>query len=508
MARTIFAAAVIIGGFALAGTKTSNVILKLSLAKAQFLAGEDISLTVSITNDGSAPQEIPNPFHSQNWQPVYTLTGPWDERKRSFSFRSAVIKDLRPAPGDVPLVLTQLAAGQELRKDIPLHEWAQLTAPGTYTVQAKLIWRGMEVESNVATFDIEQPMVKSMSVGIDDRDANAMGEWADWLHNGRKGAAVFTSLFQRPHVDVRGYEPFSITSIYMAGSQATDVLVPWTNYNRQAALAKWQAWREGSSLFGLVTSFKEAQRLELGAVPHLLVRPAIMLNNGQMDVFAVNEQGSELMCAHFPPPNWKGAQNPPQILWRTRLPFAAECGRAAISPRNIGNEMHVIVVGHENGELKVAHMNVLGGQSGSWSVTDVAAGNTIANTEPGFQIDREGGIHVAFPFENQTGEVVIADLRLTKEGKLVHAVELTPVGKLPSAPKASAASYVITADGPPRRDWAILLDNGSVIHSFNAHVPQQLRGAPAMPLELISLTSAGYLLVAGKSGNPEFEYLH
>ena len=117
-----------LSSFAMFGQTKKNgaakVEIKLKFPKSDYVLSEDIEMTVAVTNSTSAAVEIPNPFYRDNWQPVYTITGPSYPQGHTFSFRSIALNRPAPEPEDVPLVTVNLAPGETLAKDVPLHQWA------------------------------------------------------------------------------------------------------------------------------------------------------------------------------------------------------------------------------------------------------------------------------------------------------------------------------------------------------------------------------------------------
>ncbi len=485
----------------------SRVEIKLKFDKAKFLIAEDINLTVSLTNHRSEPVEIPTPFHSDNWQPVYTVTGPGISR--TFSFRSIALKDTRTEPEGIEPVLVKLAPGQTLEDQVPLQSWLHLAEPGEYTIVAKLDWKGISVQSEPVGFALVKAVPVSLSVGVDVNVARTMGEWVEWLVPSGTGRQVYTALFQRAHVGVSGYEPFSVTGLAMAGATATDMLSPWTNYNRQEELTKWRAWREGAELLALANGFSTPQRLDLGVTPRALVRPALMTSDGLLDVFALSGSGSELLLARFPAPNWSGEPDPPRIMWRTPLPKGVVAARCALGSQAAGNPKRVVVVSQDGSELVLSHLDTgEGSHPGAWASVKVP-GFAMPNTEPGVRIDDQGVTHVAVVFEVDRArrELGIVDASFAAGGGIMRAPDIKLIGTLESAPKASVASYTIAAGAAIRRDWAVLEENGLVLHSQGSGRLLRPRNTLAIPLEMVCLTSASYLLSTDANGSPVFTLL-
>ena len=500
-----------LSSFAMFGQTKKNgaakVEIKLKFPKSDYVLSEDIEMTVAVTNSTSAAVEIPNPFYRDNWQPVYTITGPSYPQGHTFSFRSIALNDRRPEPEDVPLVTVNLAPGETLAKDVPLHQWAPVKESGAYEIVAKLNWKGLSIQSAPALFNVGSPKVMSTSVGVDVGAASTPGEWVEWLHDDAAGRNVYTALFQRPHVDVRGYKPFSIAPLIQAGSQATDLLSPWTNYNRQAELAKWRVWREGSALVALATGLKKPQKLELGNAPRSIVRPALMTSDGVLDVFAVDASG-RLVLGRFDAPNFRGDSKPAHILWELPIPHTVSSARTALSPQNRGSDRCVLLVGETDGGLTASYLNAHdGSKPGSWVTARIEKAKSIPNSEPALRIDSDGAAHAAIPFQTETLQLAIADLRFEPDGKLSGEPKLTELAQLGKRPTAAAAGYVVAATGAMRRDWVVLFENGSVSYTARAAKARRLPSTPAMPLQLVALDAGTYLLTIDSKGTPNFTLL-
>jgi hypothetical protein len=490
-------------------SEARKVEIRLSLSKTAYVLSEDISLTVSVINSGSAPIEIPDPFYRDNWQPTYTLLGPAYPEGYTFSFRSAVLKDRTPEPAS-PAHLVKLSAGETLQKNVPLTDWVPINTPGNYQISAKLAWKDLASGSNVVEFRVGRSDVLFMSVGVDVGDASTPGDWVEWLHRENQSPHVYSALFKRPHVDVRGYEPFSVSPVFSAGQDAADILSPWTNYDRQSDVIKWRAWREGAALVALATGFNAAQRLELGAVPRMIVRPALMTSDGLLDIFVTSADGNSLMLGRFPKPNFAGRQAAAAVSWRVPVPLPALAGRCALGPESGNSRRHVMLVAQGANSLALFYLNAGDGKNpGVWHTVNIPKGHAIDGSEPGLNVDANGIVNAAVLFESdsQAHRLAIVDMRFSPDGNLLAEPRITELGPLPGPPQAATAGYVVSADGAPRRDWVVLLRNGTVIHSGNPERPEPLEAAPAIPLELVSLASSAYLLTTDPSGKPGFTQL-
>src|SRR5450759_17415 len=159
-----------------------TVQINLKFANRSYVAGEDIGMTVTVTNRTPGPVEIPDPFHRDNWQPTYTLTGPCYPKGHTFSFRSVALQDTRPEPEGVDAVLVKLGSGQSLEEEIPLQSWVALTEVGEYEIVAQLKWKGVAAQSAAVRFRLEKSQVDSASVGVDAEAPGTPGEWVEWFH--------------------------------------------------------------------------------------------------------------------------------------------------------------------------------------------------------------------------------------------------------------------------------------------------------------------------------------
>ena len=487
-----------------------TVQINLKFANPSYLVGENIGMTVTVTNRTASQVEIPDPFIRDNLQPTYTLTGPSYPQGHTFSFRSVALHDTRPEPDGVDAVLVQLSPGQSLEQEIPLQSWAAPTEVGEYQIVAQLKWKDVAAQSAPVHFRVEKPQVDSASVGVDVEAPGTPGEWVEWFHKEPAGQRLYTALFQRPHSDVHGYEAFGVQAIFTAGPQATDLLSPWTNYNRMTELAKWRAWREGSALLGLITSSTTPQRLELGAVPRSIVRPALMHRTGELDIFFVSADKPELGLARFPAPQWEGPQTPARVLWKLPIPSIPVAARCAMAPESAASERHVLVVAQERGSVAVHFMNTDDGISlGHWQTARIPNSVAMPGAEPGLRVAEDGVSYAAILLETDAAahRFAIADLVFGRDGKLTGAVTVKPLGQLEAAPKAAVAAYVVTGSSEMRRDWVVLLENGKVVHSGSEGETRPLNATPVLPLQLISLSAGTYLLTLDDNGKPGFTLL-
>jgi hypothetical protein len=228
-----------------------------------------------------------------------------------------------------------------------------------------------------------------------------------------------------------------------------------------------------------------------------------MTSKGELDIFAITSNG-ELLLARFP--DFRGAA-PARVLWHSHVPHSPLAARAALSSEALGNQRRVLLVSQESKDLVVDYMNANdGAKPGTWVNARIPKATAIPDTQPGLRIDSNGSAFAAIPFMTDTGRLAIADFHFTAEGRLENA-KTTELETPEAPPQAAAASYTISAEGSPRRDWVALLKNEQVIYTAKPKPSRRLPARPALPLQLILLGSGTYLLTVDPSGTPGFTLL-
>jgi hypothetical protein len=149
------------------------------------------------------------------------------------------------------------------------------------------------------------------------------------------------------------------------------------------------------------------------------------------------------------------------------------------------------------------------GAAGRWEVTRIPNVVAMRNAQPALRVSSDGVSHAAIMVQGNTAthDFAVADLTFDRSGKLLGSAAVTALGQLSAAPKAAAAGYVVEPGSTMRRDWVVLLDDRTVVHSASGGGPRELRAAPATPLQLVSLASGTYLLTIDANGKPAFTLL-
>ena len=191
--------------------------LRIQLPKRQFLVTDELNLQVTLVNDGPTAVELPDPFHSNNWQPVYHLTGPTPAEAATFTFRSAVSRDKRLVPEGVEPVLIRLEPGERRESGVPLHDWARLSQPGPYQLTASLDWQGLSARSEPIDFTLAPLVVGKASLGLDG-SASGSGEiWVHWIHREGDTGHLYETSFVESRPDLGEIERRSVSDVGAIG---------------------------------------------------------------------------------------------------------------------------------------------------------------------------------------------------------------------------------------------------------------------------------------------------
>lgn len=475
--------------------------ITLRLPATSFAANEELSLEVAVLNDGPSPVEIPDPFNAFNWQPAYTITGPAYPSGFTFSFRSAVRKDPRPNPTGVDPTLIQLAAGEETVSEIPLSDWVKLLVPGRYQLVARLDWHGLQAVSNTVVFDIEAFTVVSAGLGVDVGAPSVREPWVGWLREGQGARVLGESIFQELRPDLGEMRRLSVHPAATVGAGATDVLPPFTNYDRKVQLTFWRAWREGTAVFALAAGAPQPESVDLGPLP-LLVRPSLMTEKGELDVYALAGETNELLVARFRP----GA--PPRLARGAKLPGRFLSGRAALAPREAGSARHVVVTTVDDDGALLLHHVAAGGGEQLQAVTSISVPGVspMLNARPGVHVGADGFARVAVlaetdPVERRFAlvEVVFAPVPGNRP-----APQVTDLGTLPRPAWSSGASFVMAPGAHDRVDWVVLLEGGDIVSSKSPAAAASTGVPLAFPLEIYSTAKAAYVLGLDPAEGPVF----
>lgn len=479
----------------------SPLSLRLESKKSRALVSETLEIHVVLENRGTAAVEVPDPFHADNAQPIYTVTGPECPQGRSFSFRTAVSDDKRLDPAGVKPVLAKVDAGKALEGDIPLHQWAALATPGDYTLVAELDFGALAAKSNALRFTLEAPAVQSFSVGVNVGVAGASRIPFAFLQGGA-APRVYEGLWFEQRADLGEARLHSLAPMGTAASGAADVRVPWSNYDRQSELVRWTVWREGTSVVAQPGFAEKPRRLTIDGAARI-VRPALMVAPGVLYALTLSSDGRQWTLAHFP------VSGDPRIAARGTLQLAAVSARAALGPPP-SNARRAVFVAQSDDALVLSTLDLAAAAPALVEAARVPKCSAIAGVEPAVAFDEQGRCTITLLVRRQgasAAKLVCLDVATDARGAAAASPALIEIGDLPRI-RAGAAAFKATPGGPPRRDWAVLLESGEVLSSFAPQEARRTAFAPAVPLELVALSRAGYLVTLDPARGPQLEALH
>jgi hypothetical protein len=330
----------------------------------------------------------------------------------------------------------------------------------------------------------------------------------EWFHNEGGSRRLYTALFKRPHTDVHGYSPLGVDGIFTAQSSASDLLSPWTNYNRMAELYKWRAWREGAALVGLISGSGVPQRIELGGIPQRVIRPALMDSTGRLDIFFLNAVG-DLGFARFPAPK-SGAAAPGKVLWRAQLATGEFItARAALAPQQAGGGRYLANASQVANAVAVSLMRLGDAQQAQpWQSGRVPNAYGLPQCEPALRVAQDGAVHFSLlvALDKSRKQIALADVTFGP-GDKPPVSRVMPLGQMPGIPQAGAVSFTVAPGVPVQREWFLLFDANEYRRSGDEGDPKTLGVNPIVPVEMIVQAAGTYILGLGDQGQPKFQVL-
>jgi hypothetical protein len=264
----------------------------------------------------------------------------------------------------------------------------------------------------------------------------------------------------------------------------------------------WHAWSHGEQLFAVARAGGTPGAVQLGGTPSQVIRPALTVASGELDVLLVTSGGKELAMARFARP---AGDRAPQgsILWHAPLPGKPVVGRAVLGAAHAHSPRRVLLVYQEK-DAAVCHLLDLadGRQPAAPLVARVPGAIVLPGGQPGLYIDDRGDTHAGLLLLADAAgtELLVVDAVFPAAGGLVPQPKVTKARKLPRPAVAGAVAFQARADRPMRRDWAVLLMDGSVSHSQSEAKPMRPTRLTITPMELLVQSQATYLLTAGPDG--------
>jgi hypothetical protein len=131
-------------------------------------------------------------------------------------------------------------------------------------------------------------------------------------------------------------------------------------------------------------------------------------------------------------------------------------------------------------------------------VLKMPGAHLLPQSEPALRIASDGHVNasVLVAIDADLHRIATADVTWPP-GNETGDFALKMATTLATAPQAAATTYSVAPEGGavPRRDWVILLADGTVAGNRFPNTPRHLTGEPVRPLELLGMSQLPYLLV-------------
>jgi hypothetical protein len=494
------------------GKTGGKVKIELQIASDHFLPGEQVPLTIQLVNAGSSDADLPLLLSPDNDQPVYTLTRPGQSQGETFSVRSAKWKEPGPIPPSPPAVRS-VKAGESLKAKVGFQEWRSLDQPGRYTLQARLDWNGATVTSNVVTFTVESGSWAAAGVGVNPGIAQRGPVRVAWLAGPDGKRALGQTLIYEKRPDLGEVKVSGSKSIRPVGAGASEPFLPTANFDPSEGLWGWYGWREGGSLLALQLGATAPQSFDLGSPAAVLVRPALMAGPaGNLDQFVLSEGRNELRLVHFPYSDLDGPPGTPALKWKLPLPFTARAARGALGAVSQGSPRRVVLVSQDASGLVIAEVDAGdGGKAGPLRSLKVPGGQLLAQSEPGVAVDEQGATRVALVYgaDHPAGvRLRLAEAVFPGPGhQEAPSVSTRVVASLEKTDKVTqaAATWRVPGTGPLQSQWLVMLETGEALSGTKPDQMIRFPSPPALPLEVLQLSSMAYVLLLNPGEGP---FLH
>lgn len=130
--------------------------------------------------------------------------------------------------------------------------------------------------------------------------------------------------------------------------------------------------------------------------------------------------------------------------------------------------------------------------------------HAFPTSSPSINVDRDGQTRVAVVISRNPEATDLAILDVTFPANGDPRNKITPIEQTDSKLRSAATAFRITEDGPLERVWAVLLENGHLLDNAAPTGRENLPQPPAVPLQLLRMSGATYLLLLGEQSGPQF----
>jgi hypothetical protein len=475
--------------------------MDLHVSRESFLLGETVSIELTLTNTGTAPVEVPKLRSTLNTQPVYRLTGPGFPEGVSFTYREVKLPpEEREGSFETPET-RMLQPGDFLETGFKLNEWKALERAGRYTLSARIDSGGWAAAAPPVTFVMERSNFREASIGVDLLSSSTRTLRAVWTCQADTRQVIGETFIYEKRPDLGMLRVTGTRIIHQVGPQASEPFCPWTNYNRADGLGGWHGWREGSRLFALAMEEENPQSFDLGSDKVRLIRPALMLRNREMDLFYLSPDRRTLGMIRFHTPG-KGAAKPPEAAWTLELPEPAISARAAMGRESAGSPRVVTLLSQHGTQIAVRLVRIEDTRARLSAPVRVEDAHALPDCEPGLVVGADGTVHAAAVFTRDPGhkEPAMLEVLFPASASSEVGVRVSLLGEVESPLASSSVAYPATEGGDDVAHVISRLADGTL---RSGQETVSVPAPPAMPLELLRMSGATYLLLVRAQSGPE-----
>jgi hypothetical protein len=500
------------------------VELTIQLSQGRFLVGEAMPLQVVLRNTGPAAVDAPAPGDNRNAVPVYTLAGPQYPDGVTIHFRGIVGRFAGAGPAPAP-VTVRLAPGESHEAVLAFEKFVRITEPGEYTLTAAL---GDGVRSAAVRFVVAAPAFRGFAILADDGGVPPYLVRVLGLAGEGDAQAVYQALFIETRSGIGEIAFDSLRFLAPTGGGADELIAPWANTGTTSIELGRYGWRVGPEL-----AVADGTRFRLPG-PARLLRPALAAAAGVEQAVVL---GGDLALVRFPAPRPQvpepivgatiraaptaGPPEPPAVLWRRPLPGPVEAGRCCLAPPAVGDRRAVVLVTRTEGGVRF-HLagSVGGGEPDGWREVEIPDAHPLPESEPAVRFGADGSVHAAVVLgaDAEPKRLGLASVVWPADPGEKPRVGYDPDGSAAprstadpgrwAEPVAAAAAFPLASRDTARLEWAVLLDDGRVIYGAAPGHPHRMPGAVPVPLQLLPMSVATYLLSVAPEQTPRFALLH
>ncbi|QDF04749.1 hypothetical protein BHS04_16295 [Myxococcus xanthus] len=489
--------------------------IQLRLPKAQLVTSEDLDVRVLLSNESATPLELPDPFRHADQSLTYTVTGPEYPKGHDVNHHAVISRELAQPIGGVVAPRVRLGTGQTLESVVALQEWLPIRKPGRYQVTARLRAAGVDAVSAPVEFDVMAGAPGPASVGVMLGGGAYSGMSAVWLQQLEGRSLLMQAVFvDETDEEGRGVSRRTSKVLGTVEPGASDAMAPWTNDAPGGEAVSWTLWRNGASLLALAppATPQTPFRFDLEAPPAQLIRPPLETHAGELFIPLLGAGGLDLRLIRFQSSMDAVHVTPGKEVGRVKLTAVPISARATLQPASVGNGISIILVSEAPGGLEVQHVRATGaGRLIRAASTLIRGLRGLPGSEPGVWIDEAGRVHAALVAASLKNphQAILVEVRFRSDGRLEAPARLKPLTDLPSPARAAVARHCHQPHSDRTGDvsWAILLEDGRLIHAGNRGAPVSAEKPVAVPLELLDLLQGTFILTTDPVLGPVFVWL-